>query len=118
MYDSSAYWQAQMMNWGPKILIAILILIATYIVARAVKWIIQKAIEQTHPTFVSTEELEPSHHLEPGEGKRNVGVGDVAASQWITEDQVRLRDEVLPDELERFLSRQRLGDVRKKSVDL
>ncbi len=29
MYDTSAYWQAQMMNWGPKILIAILILIAT-----------------------------------------------------------------------------------------
>jgi len=47
MYDSSAYWQAQMMNWGPKILIAMLILIATYIVARAVKWIIQKAIDRT-----------------------------------------------------------------------
>jgi hypothetical protein len=47
MYDSSAYWQAQMMNWGPKILIAILILIATWIVARAVKWVIQKAIDRT-----------------------------------------------------------------------
>jgi hypothetical protein len=47
MYDTSAYWQAQMMNWGPKILIAILILIATYIVARAVKWVIQKAIDRT-----------------------------------------------------------------------
>ncbi len=47
MYDTSAYWQAQMMNWGPKILIAILILIATYIVARTVKWIIQKAIDRT-----------------------------------------------------------------------
>src|SRR4051795_7233528 len=47
MYDQSAYWQAQLMNWGPKILIAILILIATWIVARAVKWIIQKAIDRT-----------------------------------------------------------------------
>jgi hypothetical protein len=47
MYDSSAYWQAQMMNWGPKILIAILILVATWIVARAVKWVIQKAIDRT-----------------------------------------------------------------------
>src|SRR5689334_24013965 len=47
MYDTSAYWQAQLMNWGPKILIAILILIATYIVARTVKWIIQKAIDRT-----------------------------------------------------------------------
>ena len=47
MYDQSAYWQAQLMNWGPKILIAILILIATWIVARAVKWVIQKAIDRT-----------------------------------------------------------------------
>src|SRR4029079_16941144 len=45
--DQSAYWQAQLMNWGPKILIAILILVATWIVARAVKWVIQKAIDRT-----------------------------------------------------------------------
>ena len=47
MYDTSAYWQAQMMNWGPKILIAILILIATWIIARAVKWVLQKAIDRS-----------------------------------------------------------------------
>jgi hypothetical protein len=47
MYDTSAYWQAQMMTWGPKVLIAILILVATWIVARTVKWIIQKAIDRT-----------------------------------------------------------------------
>ena len=47
MYDTSAYWQAQLMNWGPKILIAVLILVATWIVARAVKWVIQKAIDRT-----------------------------------------------------------------------
>src|SRR3954462_15142388 len=47
MYDTSAYWQAQMMTWGPKILIAILILIATWVIARAVKWVIQKAIDRT-----------------------------------------------------------------------
>src|SRR5690348_15312940 len=47
MYDQSAYWQAQFMNWGPKILIAVLILVATWIVARAVKWAIQKAIDRT-----------------------------------------------------------------------
>ena len=45
--DSNAYWQAQVMNWGPKVLIAILILVATWIVARAVKWVIQKAIDRT-----------------------------------------------------------------------
>ena len=47
MYDTSAYWQAQLMNWGPKILIAILILIATWIVARTAKWVIQKTIDRT-----------------------------------------------------------------------
>ena len=46
MYDTSAYWQAQLMNWGPKILIAILILVATWAVARAVKWILQRAIDR------------------------------------------------------------------------
>jgi hypothetical protein len=46
MCDSSAYWQAQMMNWGPKVLIAILILVATWIVARAVKWMLQRAIDR------------------------------------------------------------------------
>jgi hypothetical protein len=47
MYDQSAYWQAQLMNWGPKILIAVLILVATWIVARAVKWALQKAVDRT-----------------------------------------------------------------------
>src|SRR6478672_7766043 len=45
--DQGAYWQAQTMYWGPKILIAILILIATWIVARAVKWVLQRAIDRT-----------------------------------------------------------------------
>jgi hypothetical protein len=47
MYDQSAYWQAQLMNWGPKIVIAVLILVATWLVARAVKWVLQKAIDRT-----------------------------------------------------------------------
>jgi len=45
--DQSAYWQAQMMNWGPKVLIAILIIIATWLIARAAKWGLQKAIDRT-----------------------------------------------------------------------
>jgi hypothetical protein len=47
MYDTGAYWQAQLMQWGPKVLIALLIIVATWIVARAVKWVIQKAIDRT-----------------------------------------------------------------------
>src|SRR5690348_13860336 len=45
--DSGAYWQAQTMYWGPKILIAILILVATWIVARAVGWVLRKAIDRS-----------------------------------------------------------------------
>ncbi len=48
--DQSAYWQAQAMTWGPKILIAILILIATWIVAKAVQWALDKAIDRS-PTL-------------------------------------------------------------------
>ena len=49
MYESGPtgdYWQAQLMYWGPKVLIALLILLATWIVARAVKWAMQKAIDR------------------------------------------------------------------------
>src|SRR3954453_21223517 len=45
--DQSAYWQGQEVYWGPKILIAVLILVATWIVARAVKWVLQKAIDRS-----------------------------------------------------------------------
>ena len=45
--DQGAYWQAQLMFWGPKVLIAALILLATWIVARAVKWMLQKAIDRS-----------------------------------------------------------------------
>jgi hypothetical protein len=45
--DQSAYWQAQLILWGPKILIALLILIVTWAVARGVKWMLQKAIDRT-----------------------------------------------------------------------
>lgn len=45
--DQSAYWQAQLMNWGPKVLIAILILVATWLVARAVQWVLQRAIDRS-----------------------------------------------------------------------
>src|SRR3954453_10661930 len=45
--DQSAYWQGQMMNWGPKVLIAVLILVATWIVARAVQWVLQKGIDRS-----------------------------------------------------------------------
>src|SRR6476469_9245690 len=45
--DQGAYWQAQMMNWWPKVVIALLILVATWIIARAVQWVLQKAIDRS-----------------------------------------------------------------------
>ena len=45
--DQGAYWQGQLTFWGPKILIALLIIVATWIVARAVKWALQKAIDKS-----------------------------------------------------------------------
>ena len=45
--DQGAYWQAQTIYWGPKILIAILILVATWIVARAVAWVLKRAIDRS-----------------------------------------------------------------------
>jgi hypothetical protein len=45
--NQSAYWQAQLINWGPKVLIAVIILIVTWAVARAVKWMLQKAIDRS-----------------------------------------------------------------------
>jgi hypothetical protein len=49
MYEmgrANGYWQGQLVYWGPKVLIAILILVATWIVARVVKWAFQKAIDR------------------------------------------------------------------------
>jgi hypothetical protein len=49
MYEmgrANGYWQGQLMYWGPKVLIAIVILVATWIVARAVKWAFQKAVDR------------------------------------------------------------------------
>jgi hypothetical protein len=49
MYDmarANGYWQGQLVYWGPKVLIALLILVATWVVARAVKWALQKAIDR------------------------------------------------------------------------
>jgi mechanosensitive ion channel-like protein len=45
--DTGAYWQAQLINWGPKVLIAVLIIVATWAVARAIKWVLQKAIDRS-----------------------------------------------------------------------
>ena len=46
MAETNAYWHAQVMEWGPQVIIAILILVATWIVARAVKWAMQRLVDR------------------------------------------------------------------------
>ena len=58
MYQSTEparYWQQQLAEWGPKVLFAILILIVTHFVAKAVQWGVAKLIDRVpvlkrHPT--------------------------------------------------------------------
>jgi hypothetical protein len=40
-------WQAELVEWGPRVLIALLILVVTWVVARAVKWALAKAVSKT-----------------------------------------------------------------------
>lgn len=49
MYQSPAgmYWQDQLTLWGPRILIALIILLVTWIIARAVAWALSKAVSRT-----------------------------------------------------------------------
>ena len=49
MYENTtpaAYWQNQLYEWGPRVLLAILILIATHFVAKAVQWGLAKIINR------------------------------------------------------------------------
>ena len=44
--DMTAYWQTQLVEWGPRLLFALLILIATHFIAKAVEWGIAKAVKK------------------------------------------------------------------------
>ena len=42
----AAYWQNQLIEWGPRVLFAILILVVTHFVAKAVQWGVAKGIDR------------------------------------------------------------------------
>jgi hypothetical protein len=42
----AAYWRDQLIQWGPRVIFAILILIATHFVAKAVQWGVAKLIDR------------------------------------------------------------------------
>lgn len=49
MYENTqpaVYWQQQLVEWGPRVLFALLILIATHFVAKAVQWGIAKMVDK------------------------------------------------------------------------
>jgi hypothetical protein len=72
MYDVPAEitWRDQLNEWGPRILIAIVILVAAYAIARAAKWGIAKVVDRV-PVL--------KHHNEAEPGKTVGGlIGDVA----------------------------------------
>jgi hypothetical protein len=49
MYRSdapAAYWQEQLFEWGPRVLLAILILIATHFVAKGVQWAVARGVDK------------------------------------------------------------------------
>ena len=49
MYDTeapAAYWRDQIFEWGPRVIFAVLILIATHFIAKAVQWALARAIDR------------------------------------------------------------------------
>ena len=49
MYQTTppaAYWQSQLVEWGPRVLFAILILVVTHFVAKAVQWGVAKMVDK------------------------------------------------------------------------
>jgi hypothetical protein len=42
----AAYWRDQVVQWGPRVLFAILILVATHFIAKAVQWAVAKMVDR------------------------------------------------------------------------
>jgi len=75
MYQSTEpvrYWQDQLVLWGPKILFALLILIITHFVAKAVQWGVAKAIDRV-----------PVLKRHPGMGGDSIGTELGRLAYWL-----------------------------------
>src|SRR5918998_5657201 len=75
MYRSdapTAYWRDQMVEWGPRVVFAILILIVTHFVAKAVQWAVAKAIDRV-----------PVLKRHPQTGGESVGVELGRLAYWL-----------------------------------
>ena len=68
----TAYWRDQMIEWGPRVIFAILILIVTHFVAKAVQWGVAKAIDRV-----------PVLKRHPQVGGESVGVELGRLAYWL-----------------------------------
>jgi hypothetical protein len=110
MYNSPAraYWEDQLTIWGPKVLVALVILLLTWIVARAVSWAISKAVSRTPALQKHT----------PGDQHETIGqqlgtvakliiwlVGIMAALQYLNLGQILQPINALTTDIFNFLPR-------------
>ena len=75
MYQSTEparYWQDQLILWGPKVLLALLILVVTHFVAKAVQWGVAKLIDRM-----------PVLKRHPGVGGDSVGTELGRLAYWL-----------------------------------
>lgn len=70
--EPARYWQDQLLLWGPKVLFAILILIVTHFVAKAVQWGVRKLIDRM-----------PVLKRHPGVGGDSVGTELGRLAYWL-----------------------------------
>ena len=70
--EPAAYWQQQLVEWGPKVLFAILILVVTHFIAKAVQWGIAKLIDRM-----------PVLKRHPGVGGDSVGTELGRLAYWL-----------------------------------
>ena len=70
--EPARYWQQQLVEWGPKVLFAILILVITHFVAKAVQWGIAKLINRM-----------PVLKRHPGVGGDSIGIELGRLAYWL-----------------------------------
>ena len=70
--EPAVYWQQQLVEWGPKVLFAILILVITHFVAKAVQWGIAKLVNRM-----------PVLKRHPGVGGDSIGTELGRLAYWL-----------------------------------
>ena len=70
--EPAVYWQQQLVEWGPKVLFAILILVVTHFVAKAVQWGVAKLVDRV-----------PVLKRHPGVGGDSVGTELGRLAYWL-----------------------------------